>query len=580
MNMARISIFLIIVAVIVGLVGCAPAPTRYNLTISSTDGGSVITPGDGSFTYNDGTVVNLVAVEAEQGYQFVTWSGDVDTIANVNAAITIITMNGDYEITANFEENPTITFAVVGPMTEFQGEHQWWGAELARDEINDAGGVDISGTNHKIQLVKVETKELTEGEDGSTGLANLNAVIDDVDFVIGGLQTEVVSVYREVAMDAQKIFMDCGAAHGALQFWAVTDYEKYKYWFKVTPYNEPFSVNAVLKLSRTVGTVLKQKLEDAGDAVAEDYGVPEDGKLRIAILMEVATWCWGLVLAIQKWAPSYGFNVVGTWGVSSTATDISTELSQIAAAKPHIILAGFSGSASHVYSAQKYDLGVPAMTIGINVPGESKSHWTDTDGKCNGEIMLDLWAEGLQYTPKTTAFFDTFVTKTGEFPIWTAATYDAIYQLKAAIEATDSIDADDIIPYLETHAYAGVGGLYAYYPVPAVTVIAGQLYALSEAQVKALYDLTGYNKLYNQADWMCGFASGVQQPHFAHDIVYGPGYATGIGSQWQDGHKVGVWPMDLGDDYDVGWTDQYGCWNFEYPGTVDVVIPIEGFLTS
>jgi thiol-disulfide isomerase/thioredoxin len=102
MKMARISIFLIIVAVIVGLVGCAPAPTRYNLTISSTDGGSVITPGDGSFTYNDGTVVNLVAVEAEQGYQFVTWSGDVDTIANVNAARTTITMNGDYSVTANF----------------------------------------------------------------------------------------------------------------------------------------------------------------------------------------------------------------------------------------------------------------------------------------------------------------------------------------------------------------------------------------------------------------------------------------------------------------------------------------------
>ena len=73
----------------------------YDLTISSTEGGAVTTPGEGTFTYNEGTVLDLVA-EAEEGYQFVNWTGDVDTIGNINAAITTITMNGDYSITANF----------------------------------------------------------------------------------------------------------------------------------------------------------------------------------------------------------------------------------------------------------------------------------------------------------------------------------------------------------------------------------------------------------------------------------------------------------------------------------------------
>lgn len=75
----------------------------YTLTISSTAGGSVTMPGEGAFTYNVGTVVNLVAT-ANSGYYFINWTGDVDTIANVNAAATTITMNGDYSITANFEE--------------------------------------------------------------------------------------------------------------------------------------------------------------------------------------------------------------------------------------------------------------------------------------------------------------------------------------------------------------------------------------------------------------------------------------------------------------------------------------------
>ena len=76
---------------------------QYNLTISSTSGGSVTVPGETAFAYDEGTVVSLVA-EAEEDYRFVSWIGDVETIADVNAAETTITMDDDYEITANFEE--------------------------------------------------------------------------------------------------------------------------------------------------------------------------------------------------------------------------------------------------------------------------------------------------------------------------------------------------------------------------------------------------------------------------------------------------------------------------------------------
>ncbi len=78
---------------------------EYNLTLSSTSGGSVTTPGEGAYTYEGGTVVTLVAV-ADEAYRFVNWTGDVATVANVNAAATTITMNGNYSIRANFEEMP------------------------------------------------------------------------------------------------------------------------------------------------------------------------------------------------------------------------------------------------------------------------------------------------------------------------------------------------------------------------------------------------------------------------------------------------------------------------------------------
>jgi len=100
--LARISIFLITIALIAGLAGCNLTFSRHSLSISSTEGGSVTKPGEGVFPlYSEGRVVDLVATP-DSGYHFVNWTGDVDTIADVEDATTTITMYGTYVLTANF----------------------------------------------------------------------------------------------------------------------------------------------------------------------------------------------------------------------------------------------------------------------------------------------------------------------------------------------------------------------------------------------------------------------------------------------------------------------------------------------
>ncbi|MFC1927941.1 leucine-rich repeat domain-containing protein [Chloroflexota bacterium] len=106
-------VFLILLALVlalsVGLVACGGAgqqeeeeeEERYDLIITSTAGGQVTTPGEGTFNYTGGTAVNLVA-EAEEGYRFVNWSGDVEGIDDINAASTTIAVNDNYSVTANF----------------------------------------------------------------------------------------------------------------------------------------------------------------------------------------------------------------------------------------------------------------------------------------------------------------------------------------------------------------------------------------------------------------------------------------------------------------------------------------------
>jgi hypothetical protein len=100
--------------------GCfTPFRMQYQLTISSTEGGEVTTPGEGNFTYWGGTVVNLVA-EADEGYGFVTWTINSCTcnIADINAATTTVTVNNDYSIIANFVEIPTVQYQLAINSTE------------------------------------------------------------------------------------------------------------------------------------------------------------------------------------------------------------------------------------------------------------------------------------------------------------------------------------------------------------------------------------------------------------------------------------------------------------------------------
>lgn len=109
----------VVLALSVALVGCGSV-AEFTLTMSSTSGGSVI-PSAGDHTYSSGQVVDLVATPASDAYEFVNWTGDVDTVANVNSATTKITMNGDYSIKANFQSLPwdsTITLTFHGTISE------------------------------------------------------------------------------------------------------------------------------------------------------------------------------------------------------------------------------------------------------------------------------------------------------------------------------------------------------------------------------------------------------------------------------------------------------------------------------
>ncbi len=94
----------VVLALSVSIIGCgyeAIPEGQYTLAISSSRCGYVSNPGEGVFVYNKGTVVELVA-NGVGNSPFVNWTGDVTTVADVEAAATSITMNDDYAVKATF----------------------------------------------------------------------------------------------------------------------------------------------------------------------------------------------------------------------------------------------------------------------------------------------------------------------------------------------------------------------------------------------------------------------------------------------------------------------------------------------
>ena len=169
--LAIVITFLITVALIAGIVGCEPTlAQQYDLTTASTAGGSVTTPGEGIFSC-DMLVAVILEATPSNGYRFVNWTGDVDTIANVDAASTTITLNGDYSITANFEAIPAVQYRLyissVGcgfvntPGEGFFHYNEGTVVELVANIVGDNSFVEWSGDVSTIADVEDATTTIT-----------------------------------------------------------------------------------------------------------------------------------------------------------------------------------------------------------------------------------------------------------------------------------------------------------------------------------------------------------------------------------------------------------------------------------
>jgi len=377
-----------------------------------------------------------------------------------------------------------IKIGVIGPMKFVQGIGHWNGALMAADEINAKGGIKVGDKKYKIKLIQADSNEFINVTDATNAMERL-ITSEKVDFVVGGFRTEAVLAMQDIAMDKRVIFIGCGAAHPELCERVAKYYDQYKYFFRGTPYNSTYLVRAAFINVANVAGILKAKL-----------GIE---KVKVAFVAEKAQWADPMVPAVQATLPKMGMELVGVWRPSPVATDVTAELSAIQRSGAHIIFTVFSSSVGIPFARQAGELKIPAIQVGINVEAQKDDFWKATRGMGNYVITSNTYCRGVEYNELTKPFVEGYFKRFHEVPTYTADTYASIVNaLVPAIEQAGTLNTDAVVAVLENRVFKVPAGV-----------------------IKYMKDAVGTP---------------------LHDLTFGPGYSTGIYTQWQDGKQVGVWP--------------------------------------
>jgi branched-chain amino acid transport system substrate-binding protein len=370
---------------------------------------------------------------------------------------------------------------------------QWDGAQMAADEINRAGGINVSGTFEPIVLDFQDEGAYspTKGTyDTTITTASMQAMLGKDQFIVGGFRTETTQAAL-ATLEAWNTggntpvpYFICGSSETTLINGSTP---AGKWVFRVTPVNGNFLFGAIAGYMREY--LLPKVL--APMYANSTYPADAPGKVRFAVIAEQLTWTAPILgaLTAPTLYPSYLGPNATTKGVDGTpypgyiavtpgvTYDFASIVSSLKAEGVHLIITVFTlpevNDLIHAVAAAN----MPAMIVGIDVPGQHQSHWADLGGsttvasECNYECFL-CWSGTA--TPTVPGYSDVFwnnfenytksIDPTGaSWPVYTGAgAYDAVYGIKAAIEKAGTTDPNVLLPVIKATQRMGLTGMFMY----------------------------------------------------------------------------------------------------------------------
>lgn len=365
-----------------------------------------------------------------------------------------------------------IKFGITGDVGEITGDGAWEGSYLAAKEINEEGGLEINGTTYYIGVTREDSDEANPNLVTSRGIAAAERLVYNkkVQFGIGGFRSEALLAYQEVFMDNEIIFINTGAATDVFCENVRSWYTRYKYFWRSMPINSSSLGEQIFNYLFTLIYVLNATY--SGEIA------------NVGIIYEDLTWTEDLVAGIGYYFGPYGpiakyrnmLTASIPYDVTLTAADMLTHVNTLMAADCDIVIPIISAQGGLMLMQHYATLQPNFLVVGIDVQSQLDTFWTQTNGDCIYEIMMQS-IHVTNKTPTTIPFWNAFRAEWGHDPLYTASgSYDALNFIVWAINETQSLQAyPTLTQKMETATRANilanpelfpssVGGLGAYWP--------------------------------------------------------------------------------------------------------------------
>lgn len=317
-----------------------------------------------------------------------------------------------------------IKIGAIGPLDITPGKNIKWGAELAVDEINDAGGVTVDGTTYNLKLITRTTSDPATGlPSASLGIENAKKLIadDEVVAMLGLFRTEVAMGVMGIP-ELNIPLLGTGSAAPIIT----------PYFWRVTPSNTSSLGASLIDLyafgMSNLGTVADITI------VRENAGWTLSMKKAITYMLHTA-------LPAGYGTPVYNFTEDIVLDQGASLATVETALNTVGD-EVDALMTIFSGPAGTRITEAWASLDMPQYLAGINVEAQKSTYYDITQGAAYGEIELETLPPDIVKTQYTVAFRTAFEAKTGELPNYNGfGARDAVYVLADALERAGSTES-------------------------------------------------------------------------------------------------------------------------------------------
>lgn len=379
---------------------------------------------------------------------------------------------------------------VIGAPLSTQYLYGWdaqRGMQLAIEQINARGGVQVGDSSRPFRLEVLDTRDLEPGVPLSEALLVVEKLLLEkrVDVLLGGptrseaalAAMDIVARHRTVSI------LTTGALSPAYNRRIAEDYDRYRYLFRITS-------DAVTLAGEAV---------DLFEAVRRRFGFD-----RAYLMVQDVAHARAIGEIVATRLRERGWQLLGNEVYPTGTGDYSTGLLKARASGAQLLFVWMDHPEIAVLVKQWHDLEIPVLPIaGISSAVEQPGAWEATGGAVEFWVASPANAGNApsEATPLTMPFYDAYRARWGVEPegYGTASSYTAVYVLKDAIERAGTLEPDALVRALEATDLQSVYGRIRFDP--------------SDHQVRPSYDP----------------AEGAVSTWF----------------QWQAGERVVVWPPTI-----------------------------------